>query len=304
MNILVAFNDGYTMPTRVMLKSLIENNQEDLDIYVLYVALSDDSIKALSNLNSNTAVLHFIQIDDSKLECAPLMSFYSKEAYIRLFAQLYLPNDLERILWLDGDLIVKGEINEFYNQSFDNELYVAYKDMDLGDSIKKKESLGMPVDVAYINSGVLLMNLREIRNKVSDVVITNYIKENSDKIEFVDQDVFNGLLYNSFKVIDTGYEYNYFARRIRPWNKRMVYRNARIIHYVEKKPWNEGYKDYGFHLWWKYAFMTDIRYREKYKRLLFSYALAKPRRWVWMEMDKWCPKLKQWLFEKIGDKQS
>lgn len=59
MNILVAFNDDYAMPTRVMLKSVIENNQEIIHIYVLYFSLTEDSIKELSTLNSERSNLHF-----------------------------------------------------------------------------------------------------------------------------------------------------------------------------------------------------------------------------------------------------
>lgn len=279
MNILVAFNDNYAMPTRVMLKSLIENSQEKINIYVLYISLAEDSIKELSTLNSERSNLHFIQIDDRKLKNVPITLFYSKEAYVRLFAHLYLPEEIERILWLDSDVIVNGEIGEFYRQSFDGKMYVAYKDPIQGDSSEKKADLGMPDDAVYINSGVLLMNLGEIRVRILDEDITNYIRDYYDKIKFVDQDVFNGLLYDCIKVIDSeDYTYNYFVSRITRRNRHMVYQNARIIHYaMGSKPWKKGFVYYGFHLWWKYALMADKSYKKMYSSNYPSYIWAKSK---------------------------
>lgn len=293
MNILVAFNDNYAMPTRVMLKSLFENNQGKIDIYVLYISLSDDSINDLSTLNTDRSILHFIQIDEHILDNVPITRFYSKETYIRLFAHLYLPEKLDRILWLDSDIIVIGEIKEFYQQGFNNKLYVAYKDPCQGDSAEKKASLGMPADAIYINSGVLLMNLDEIRKRVNVTSITRYIKDNYDRIRVVDQDVLNGLLYASIKVIDSeDYIYNYFVSNITLRNRRKVYQNVCIIHYaMGKKPWKKGFIYYGFHLWWKYALMTDRRYREQYRSLNASYIYTRSKYKIFTGMQKRLPKL-------------
>ena len=298
MNILVAFNDNYAMPTKVMLKSLIEKNHYLLDIYVLYVNLSNESIKYISELNSEAVYIRFIQIDEDILDYAPVTEFYSKEAYIRLFAHDYLPEDIDRILWLDSDMIVNGDIREFYDQSFNNKFYVAYKDVFQGDSAKKKASLGMPADAAYINSGILLMNIKEIRKKVKTEMFTGYIKENSDKIVLPDQDVLNALLYDNIKVIDSDYTYNCFTMNITPWNWRSVFRKSRIIHYAGGlKPWNAAYPYYGFQLWWKYALMTDVNLKSRYRSILLSCYLKKIKFWTKLQLGRRAPKLLKYLEE-------
>ncbi len=54
MNILVATNDGYVMPTKVMIKSLelSQDSKVNVAVYVLYSELNDDSFKNLDSLNS------------------------------------------------------------------------------------------------------------------------------------------------------------------------------------------------------------------------------------------------------------
>ena len=60
MNIMVAFNDGYAMPAKVMLKSLIINNKEELHIFVLYKNLSKKSIDIIKDLDDGNTYFIFI----------------------------------------------------------------------------------------------------------------------------------------------------------------------------------------------------------------------------------------------------
>ena len=272
MNIMVAFNDGYTLPTKVMLKSLIINNTEELHIYVLYTKLSSESIDSIKELDDgNRVFITMLQIDDHLLDGVPVMKHFSKEAYIRLFAHLILDESIDRILWLDGDMIINGSLSYFYNLDFEDKIFIAEKDIEIGDSDEKKKSLGMPSDVDYINSGVLLINLTEARKRLDDKVIRDFVREHKDAIQFVDQDVFNGCLYKEFKVVDTSHLYNFFSRYIFLDNKKYVYKNAHVIHYAGRnKPWKKGYTYGGFRIWWKYAFRSGPQYKMLFIRILPS----------------------------------
>lgn len=272
MNILVAFNDGYVMPTKVMLKSLILNEPEEITIFVLYVELKAQSIESIKSLADNKRVfIKFIQIDGKMLDGAPIGSHFSKEAYIRLYAHSFLDESIDRILWLDGDMIINGTLSYFYNLEFDGKVFIAEKDSKFGDDAEKKMSLGMPLDDIYINSGVLLINLAAARRVISESKIKQYIEEHKECIKFVDQDVFNGLLYSYFKVVDTNHLYNFFSRDITAKNKDNIYKKAHVIHYGGMyKPWNRGYMFYGFRIWWKYAFLADDSYRKRYNEILLS----------------------------------
>ncbi len=268
MNILVAFNDGYTMPTKVMLRSLITNNKnEDLSIYVLYLNLTDESIQSISELsNGNGIKISFVKIDDD-MSYLPIPGHFSKEAYIRLFAHSYLDKNLDRILWLDGDMIIQGSLKEYYNQDFEGSLYIADVDAHLERDPIKHKKIELPSEIEYINSGVLLINLEGVRETIKNEDIIQYIIQYPERLEYVDQDVFNGLLYKYFKRVDPEHLYNYFSNCITWKNKKYVMSNARVIHYGSNfKPWKKGYRFYGFRLWWKYALIDN----KELKRLYFS----------------------------------
>ncbi len=68
MNIMVAFNDGYAMPAKVMLKSLIINNKEELHIFVLYKNLSKKSIDIIKDLDDGNTYFIFIDFFSQTLQ--------------------------------------------------------------------------------------------------------------------------------------------------------------------------------------------------------------------------------------------
>ena len=278
MNILVAFNDGYTMPTHIMLKSVIANNKEDINIYCLYDELTAESMAAIHQLEDHSNVhVYFIHVDNSLFKYAPVHHHFSKEAYFRLLAHRFIDEKVDRILWLDGDTITNSSLKDFYYQDFDGKLFIAVEDMSLGKDEAKHITLQIPTNTIYINSGVLLMNLCEMRQRVNDEEIFNYIKEHQDLLEWVDQDVYNGMFYDEFKVISNEYWYNFIAERISFRNKKTVYSKAKVIHYCgKKKPWKKGYGDYGFDIYWKYGLLDNNEYIDVYKKARLSHIIYRP----------------------------
>ena len=264
MNIFTAFNEDYVLPTKVMLKSLIENQTESLTIYVFYSSLSQKSIDSIRKLeDSGKASFCFMKVDDSFLEGFSIPWRFSKETYYRLFAHRLFPEEVERVLWLDGDMIINGSLSAFYNQEFREKLFVAVENFNEKLNEEKKIVLQMPLDSKYANTGVILFNLREMRDRLIDQKIMQYIIENQDILLLADQDVFNGFLHQHLQVVDSSYRYNYFHNRVTNENKAKIYSKVYIIHYCgNDKPWKDNYDLPAADLWWKYALKTGPEYLE------------------------------------------
>lgn len=282
MNIFTAFNDGYVLPTRVMLKSLIMNNTCSLDIFVFYSSLKQESIDAIKRLEEKDRVsFHFHKVEDAFLDDIKIQGRFSKETYYRLFAHRLFSEDIERVLWLDGDMIINGPLDDFYNLDFKGKTFVAVENggrfCHLND--KKKAVLRMPLDSTYVNTGVMLFNLKDMREKLNDEDTIRYLAENQNILELADQDVFNGLLYEHFLVVDPKCIYNFFFSRITNDNKQEVYANARVIHYCGmKKPWRY-YNPYpAADIWWKYAQLAGSEYKRLFRELYVSNMLLKSKR--------------------------
>ena len=281
MNIFTAFNEEYALPSKVMLKSLILNNQVPLTIYVLYSNLKQETIDSIKELKvKNRIVFYFHKIDDTFLDGVSIPKQFSKETYYRLFAHQFFSKNVDRVLWLDG-VIINGPLIDFYSQDFEDKSYIAVENNKPFSQFneEKKKILMMPSYSKYINTGVLLFNFKKIREKQNNDDVFRYIKEKQEILKLADQDVFNGLLYEDILVVDPNRTYNYFARFITKDKKKELYNKLRIVHYCGiEKPWKENYPDIAFDLWWKYALKCGLKYWAIFFRIYPSHIRAKYRK--------------------------
>ncbi len=288
MNILIATNDGFVCPSRVLLTSLLATHDESVRfvVYILCSELKEESIEALNTLKNDRMDIHYLKVPDELFVNVPLYAYFSKEVYYRLVAHTLLPDDVKRILWLDGDMIVKKSIQDFYNQDMGTALLAACEDMENGCNEQIHEKFGIPKNVLYFSSGVMLLNLPEMREKMDVEQIFKFISDNREKIEIVDQDVLNAMFWKEVKVIPGGFRYNYFAARVGVMDHTQVMNDIAILHYCGGlKPWKEGYKHYGFEEFWKYAGKMP-EYAGLYDELAKSHRSAH-RKWVLYEKTKY-----------------
>ena len=126
MNILVAINRQYISKLEVLLESIFTNNSIETNVYLLHSELDDTDVmrlqdfckKKTDDLNIhkklNVILVEGSIFSDVKISIPGL----SIETYYRLLAAEILPPDIDRILYLDADIIVDGSLEEFYNIDF------------------------------------------------------------------------------------------------------------------------------------------------------------------------------------------
>ncbi len=239
MNILIACNEKYLHLSRYLLFSLHEHNG-NLNIYLIHENLSDNSIEDITNFikEHNIGNINIIKFDSSTIELPlreghAITGHITKEAYFRLYAPFYLPDDLDRILYLDCDIICNGKIDEFYNQDFKDNILVACRNTDL-DNALYNERLGLPEDYTYVNSGVLLFNLKKYKEYTSIDKLNKFIGENREILDFQDQDVVNKMFYQY--ILEGDIYYNFQIGML------LYTENGILIHYTGPiKPWSDKY---------------------------------------------------------------
>lgn len=251
-NILVTIDDNYLDPLLVMLYSLfISDVEEEFSVYLLYNNITDNNIEIIRRqVERKGNKFYPIKIDSSKLKEAPTTNRYPLEMYYRLLAIEFLPDNLDRILYLDPDMIIRGNLNELYNMDMNDAFFAAATHVE-SKAINKINQLRLNTEegFSYINTGVLLMNLDRLRKEQNIQDVFNYIEKNKNVLFLPDQDVIYGLYGNRIIIIDS-YIYNMTEKLylLRPssegWlNLEWVRENSKIIHYCGRnKPWNKGYK--------------------------------------------------------------
>lgn len=194
MDILVVFDHKYVMPTGVMLRSLIFNNTtQALNIHaILDKDVDDNDIKSLNELvtSSGLSNLYYYRYNHGNHQNYPCIkgSHLSEAAYYRLFCASILPKEIERILYLDSDMIVNSNLDDLWN--------IDLTDVALAAVVSP--GMGSNTDI-YINSGLLLINLKYWREKKVANLFVEYIIQNSGSLKWYDQDVLNGVFSNNLK---------------------------------------------------------------------------------------------------------
>jgi len=235
-----------------MLRSLYENNSDKfIDVYCLNSDLTnEDENYILNHLNYENLHITFIKVNEEIFKGAPTVKRYPLEIYYRLLATEVLPKNLDRILYLDVDLIVKGSLEELYNKDFNNNLFLTSTNIGKFLTWFNSLRLGSLKKHIYPNTGVMMMNLVKMRECVKIEDITNFISKHKQTMALYDQDIIFALYGDKIGLIDSK-KYNLSDRQISKYNrhhrnkidKNWVDKNNVIIHYLgSNKPWKPNYK--------------------------------------------------------------
>jgi lipopolysaccharide biosynthesis glycosyltransferase len=232
-NIAFCFNDGYTSRIAVTITSILINNENlYFDFYLFSSDLSNESIKLLDCLSTsyNNFKLHHINVDKNIFSRLVLpIRRITVDTYFRYVIPELLPN-VDKILYLDGDLVVNGCIYNFYDIKLENNYFAGVKDMGIDIGYQRRFNLDV-----YVNAGVLLMNLKQMRqDHIYEKLINTTIKL-AKSLQYPDQDVLNVVCKDRIVLVDSIYNF-ITPNMIKEKERRDM---AVIIHYTGmNKPWN------------------------------------------------------------------
>ena len=257
--IFYAIDDGYSKFVAVSIKSLImnANNNYNYDINVIYENLSEENAKKLKSLETDNVKIILTEMNQNlsmitdKLGNRLREYTFTLTIFFRLFIPVMFPK-YDKCIYIDADTVIPGDISRLYNEDLGNNYLGCIVDKSTIDNeilaSYFEEVVGIPRD-KYINSGVLLMNSKKLRElKIDEKFLDLYTKYGFDVIA-PDQDYINSMCYGHIKYLSDIYD-----AMPNPNNKEV--KKPVIIHYnLFLKPWqyeNVQYYDY----FWKYAKFT------------------------------------------------
>lgn len=271
MNILLSVNNAYVQQLIVLCNSLFINNKNSsFHIYLLHSELTNQNQTMIADfMHRNKASITIIKVNGELFRQAPEREGISMETYYRLLAFEILGKDLKRILYLDVDMIVTGSIRTLYNWNIKNKMFAAVPDQGTMNRTRNHgERLGMVRGEKYVNAGVLLINLDEMRRKTTLDEIFTYIQDKKKSLRFQDQDVINGLFHDEIIYLPARYNkaalYTGFKDLI-TYPIRWILgldRPKGIIHYMgpQLKPWRcQGYGNKYFYTYYQYCNVKECK---------------------------------------------
>lgn len=253
-----ATDDNYVPFLTVALASLLDNSSKEnfYKIYVLTSHLSEENMNSILKQATENSEIKFVQLSkelDKVQDMFHLRDYYSKETYYRIFIPNLFP-EYEKVLYLDCDITVVGDVSELYNTQIHGYYVGAVQEEVMqtfevfGNYVEKADGINRK---NYFNAGILLINCRRWRNKLIAERFVDLL--NRYKFRVVqDEDYLNVLCKDNIKWLPLGWNKTSYK------NESFDDKDLKIIHWkINWRPWKYKdvlYEDY----FWKYAKMTDF----------------------------------------------
>ena len=256
--IFFTIDDGYAPYLHVALISLIKNASKDrrYKIIVVYQELNEENRNNLAKLVEDYPNFEMefkfmkqsLDMITDRIENRLRSDYFTMTIYFRIFIPDMYP-EYDKAIYIDSDIIVPGDISELYDTDMHDNLIGVVTDGSVNDVPELQrymtESLGLKLG-DYFNSGMLLMNMKELRN----VHLAEHFLYLLNKYQFdcvaPDQDYLNSMCYGKIEYLDSCWD-------AMPNRNKPEIENPKIIHYnLFDKPWcydDIQYQDY----FWEYA---------------------------------------------------
>ncbi len=248
LNLLVTIDKNYLNPLCVMLRSYEQTHKGiRTNVFVVHSSLTENDFSVIKDcVNEESIVIHNVKIQEKHFDEIPVLERLGAESFYRILAFEFLPKEVKRCLYLDPDIVVRRSLLPLYYTDLGN-YYIAGASHTYGfNNFFNRIRLGIFERRRYVNSGVMLMNLEEIRKDFTADKVFVLLNKTARILFMGDQDLCNILFSKKLLPIDE-LLYNLDERTFRH-NKRKyslddVSKKTVIIHYNGKnKPWLNGYK--------------------------------------------------------------
>lgn len=274
-NIFFSIDDAYAPFLATAINSAIKNSscERNYRAIVLYKDLSEENRTRISKLSTDNFKIEFVPMNQSfeciqdrmsnRLRC----DYFTLTIYFRLFIPEMF-KDLDKAVYIDSDVVIAGDIAKLYDTDIGDCLIGACQDKSVADVPPLVRYMEDAVGVnakKYINSGVLLMNLKRLRELELGKHFLNLLSTYHFDSIAPDQDYLNAICADKIYYLDECWD-------AMPNDNKPPLECPMIVHYnLFSKPWCYDNIQYG-ELFWHYA--EDSGYLDEIKAYKGSYSDA------------------------------
>jgi lipopolysaccharide biosynthesis glycosyltransferase len=259
LNLIAASDNNYAMALCVMVRSALENLRQGIEVnlYVLESGISQDTKKKIeSSWHPYPINTTWLSPDKEVFEGKVQDRGHAGVAatYFRLFIGDLLPQSVKSVIYLDADLIIRGDLTALLEKTFDHSIVMAVPDAYANYfHISRLARKNFPNHTEftessrYFNAGLLVIDVetwraQQIGQKALEVAITY-----KDDLLFHDQDALNLVLAGQWKALSPTWNFLELPQLMRPWEvwpytrneRKRIFFSPNVIHFISsEKPWN------------------------------------------------------------------
>ncbi len=237
----------YLQPLAVVVQSLVATAGDPRRLHLwIMTDTSDvtrlDPVVGIARTAGATCTLLSTSAADALLKRAPTHGHLSAATYYRLFLPELLPMELNRVIYLDTDVVVRRPIEELWETDLGSHGLAAVQKPRAGEY----SEVGLSRESDYFNAGVLLIDLARWRTRRIGEAALEFALHRSGRIQGHDQSALNHVLAGNWKRLDPRWnqQFKFFVHtsdylRMDRGELRRLRREPFIIHYTTgSKPWH------------------------------------------------------------------
>lgn len=243
-----AANAAYALPMAVMLRSAAENLSpgRELEAWIVDDGLGDELRLRIAESLPDSASVKWLSPNRSDFEGVPLVGGMPITTYDKLTIAELLPHDVEKVIWLDCDMLVLVDLAELWEMPVGGAHVLAVTDalvrtLSSRFGVRRFAELKLDGSKPYFNAGVLVIDPAKWRKSSIAAEAIKYLKRHRKSVFFWDQEALNVVLASCWAEIDSRWNWSATLDRISETNGTSggnAERRDRIVHFNGNiKPW-------------------------------------------------------------------
>jgi len=255
--VVFCFSAGFVNYAAVSTFSAFINSRTSLKVYWVTPSHSVSAVTPIKEFLTRKGI--DITIKDVSDDCFrewKETGHFGLACYLRLIIPEVIPES--KVIYLDSDLIVKTDLSELFNVEIgNNSIGGVYDEEGEKTSLTTKIKNGQ-----YINSGVLILNLDELRNNQFFQRCTEIYNKYGNEITWADQCIINKYEEGRKMLISPNWNFRFSI----PKNLQIPasgiiseFNGVNIIHFIGViKPWSVNCPTHLGDFWWGYANQLNL----------------------------------------------
>jgi lipopolysaccharide biosynthesis glycosyltransferase len=248
-SVLSCIDDNYIRQAVIAMNSLLRSTPGPIDIHL---AMFDRDVERSSRAfepmlaRRPDCSLTFHDLDGSIFDGLPVTKAISKSTYTRLVFDRFLDPAIRRVLYLDVDIVVCGDLRPLWTTDLGGAVMGAVRDPFRSEP----GEIGFAQDEPYYNAGILLIDREAWRQADAEVRLMDLLFKQGTSLTWMDQDALNLVLRGRIKPLSLAWNYQPRCADVPPEflgltevEYRRLRQCPRIVHYTTShKPWNEAFR--------------------------------------------------------------
>jgi lipopolysaccharide biosynthesis glycosyltransferase len=248
-SIAVAANESYSVALCVAIYTLLENlrSEIDVDLYVMTNDIRAETRHRLEKTWGERVRPHWVSPDEQKVRAlvAGIGHTASPSVYYRLFVGSIMPASLAKVIYLDIDVMVRGDVYDLWRKEMNGNIVLAVQDSCIQTY---RMSSAVEESSPYFNSGLMVIDLSAWRQKGIETCCIKTAREQRRFTRYNEQAALNDCLSGRWGLLPPVWNRQSTFDLFPDWQSspyeeeefRQARTNPVIIHFTTAtKPWRK-----------------------------------------------------------------